>query len=143
MIRRPLALALAIALLPVAGVHAEDLLQTYELARTGDPQLAAAESTRIITKEGAVQARADLLPQIDGSASFNRSESTGPSSQTQFDPVTGEPRRFSGNSESTNNIRRLGLNVDQVLFDMGAFSRLRSQRTLSRAADFTLESAGD
>jgi outer membrane protein len=33
--------------------------------------------------------------------------------------------------------------VDQVIFDMGAFSRLRSERTLSRAADFTLESAGD
>ena len=58
MIRRPLAIALALALLPVAGAHAEDLLQTYELARAGDPQLAAAESTRIINKEGAVQARA-------------------------------------------------------------------------------------
>ena len=146
MSRRPLAIALAAvitsALLPMAA-SAEDLMQTYELARAGDPQYSAAESTRDATKEGAVQARADLLPQIDGSASFNRSESTGPSSQTQFDPVTGEPRRFSGNSESTNNSRRLGLNVDQVLFDMGAFSRLRSQRTLSRAADFTLESAGD
>ena len=94
MIRRPLAIALALALLPVAGAHAEDLLQTYELARAGDPQLAAAESTRIINKEGAVQARAALLPQIDGSASFRRSKSTGPSTTNQFDPVTGEPRRL-------------------------------------------------
>jgi outer membrane protein len=30
-------MALAFALLPCA-VHAEDLLQTYELARAGDPQ---------------------------------------------------------------------------------------------------------
>ncbi|HLT43547.1 MAG TPA: TolC family outer membrane protein [Luteimonas sp.] len=143
MIRRPLALALALALLPAAGAHAEDLLQTYELARAGDPQFAQAESSRLINKEGAVQARAALLPQINGSASYNRSKSEGPSSQTQFDPETGEPLRFTGDSETTTHSRRLGLNVDQVLFDLGAFSRLRSERTLSRAADFTLESAGD
>jgi outer membrane protein TolC len=63
--RYPLALALAIALLPAAA-HAEDLLQTYELARAGDPQLSAAEASRRATREGAVQARAALLPQIDG-----------------------------------------------------------------------------
>ena len=52
MSRRPLVLALLAAismsaLLPVAGAHAEDLLQTYELARSGDPQLSAAEATRL------------------------------------------------------------------------------------------------
>ena len=60
MIRRPLVLALALALLPSAGAHAEDLMQAYELARAGDPQLAIAESNRLISKEGAVQARAAL-----------------------------------------------------------------------------------
>jgi outer membrane protein len=143
MIRRPLVLALALALLPAAGAHAEDLLQTYELARAGDPQLAAAESGRLITKEGAVQARAALLPQINGSASYQRSKSTGPSTQTQFDPTTGEIVRFTGDSETTSNNRRLGINVDQVLFDFGKFSRVRSENALSRAADFQLESAGD
>jgi outer membrane protein len=142
MIRRTLALALAAALLPAAA-HAEDLLQAYQLARTGDPQFAAAESGRLATKEGAVQARAALLPQLNGSASYNRSKSTGPSTQTQFDPVTGQPIRFTGDSESTSNTRRYGLNVDQVLFDFGTFSRVRSQGALSRAADFTLDSAGD
>src|SRR3546814_745827 len=43
MSRRPLALALALAVLLPASASAEDLLQTYELARTGDPQLAAAD----------------------------------------------------------------------------------------------------
>ena len=37
---RPLALALSIALLPAAA-QAEDLIQTYQLARGSDPQLAA------------------------------------------------------------------------------------------------------
>ena len=143
MIRRPLALALAIALLPVAGAHAEDLLQTYELARMGDPQLSAAESSRLVSREGAVQARAALLPQLNGSASYNRSKSEGPSSDNIFDPVTNDFVRINGESESTTNTRRVGVNVDQVLFDFGAFNRVRSQGALSRAADFTLESAGD
>ena len=143
MIRRPLALALAFALVPTTGAHAEDLLQTYELARAGDPQLAAAESGRLATKEGAVQARAALLPQLDGSATYRRSKSTGPSTQTQFDPVTGEPVRFSGDSESTTNSRSVGLNLSQVLFDFGSFSRVKSQNAISHAADFQVESAGD
>jgi outer membrane protein len=143
MSRRPLVLALAFALLPAAGAHAEDLLQTYELARSGDPQLSAAESNRLFTREGAVQARAALLPQIDGSASYRRAKSTGPSTQSQFDPVTGEPIRFSGDSESTNNSRNLGINVNQVLFDFGKFARLKGERALSQASDFTVESAGD
>ncbi|HVI25239.1 MAG TPA: TolC family outer membrane protein [Xanthomonadaceae bacterium] len=149
--RYPLALALAIALLP-AGAHAEDLLQTYELARAGDPQLSAAEASSRATREGAVQARAALLPQLNGSASYNRSRSTGPSSETLRDtstgqvvrdPVTGEPIILDGESESRNYSRRVGVNVDQVLFDFGRFSRVKSQNALSEAADFQLRSAGD
>lgn len=62
MIRRSLVLALAAALSPMAA-HATDLLQVYEMARNGDPQLAVAESTRLVNREGQVQARAALLPQ--------------------------------------------------------------------------------
>jgi outer membrane protein len=145
--RRTLALALAAAILPTTVVHAEDLLQTYQLARTGDPQLAAAESSRLATREGAVQARALLLPQIDGTATYDHSRSTGPGTQpvTTVDPTTGLPtfETVSGDSESTNNSRRLGVNVNQVLFDFGRFSSVRSQNALSHAADFQLRSAGD
>ena len=59
MIRRSLALALAAALAS-ASAKAADLLQTYEMARNGDPQLAIAESNTLYTKEGRVQARAAL-----------------------------------------------------------------------------------
>ncbi len=143
MLRRPLTLALALALLPVTGVHAEDLLQTYELARVGDPQLAAAESGRLATKEGAVQAKAALLPQLNGSATYNHSRSTGPSTQNTTDPNTGLPIVFNGQAESNRSSRNYGVNADQVLFDFGKFSRVRSQSALSSAADFQLESAGD
>ena len=53
MTRRPLALALALLVLPL-GAQAEDLLQSYELARNSDPQFAAAEAGRLATREGAV-----------------------------------------------------------------------------------------
>ena len=143
MSRRPLVLALAFALLPATGAHAEDLLQTYQLARSSDPQLSAAESSRLITREGAVQARAALLPQIDGGATYNHSRTTGPDTQTQFDQITGEALVITGNSETTRSSRNYGINLNQVLFDFGRFTQVRSQNALARAGDFQLESAGD
>jgi outer membrane protein len=138
MIRRSLVAALAFALLP-ATAAATDLLQTYELAREGDPQLAAAEFGRLATREGAVQARAAMLPQLNGEASLRRSQSTGPTSE--FDPATGQ--RFDGDVESDTTTRTLGVNVQQMLYDRSRFTTLRSQNALSRASDFELEAAGD
>src|SRR5688572_19342741 len=147
MSRPPLVLALAAvigtaALLP-AVARAEDLIQTYELARAGDPQLSAAESTRDATKEGAVQARAAMLPQIDGTATLSKSRSKGPSTESQRDPVTGEFILFSGEVDSDTTTRRLGVDARQMVFDRSRFTTLESQNALSRASDFTLEAAGD
>ena len=143
MSRRPLVLALAAvigtaALLPaVAG--AEDLMQTYELARAGDPQLSAAESTRDATKEGAVQARAALLPQIDGQASLSKSETENEGGAS----VNPDGSISIGRSESDSTSRDLSVSVRQMVYDRSNFTRLESQRALSRASDFTLEAAGD
>jgi len=128
MIRRTLALALATALLPLSA-QAADLLQVYEMARNGDPQLAAAESTRLFDKEGAVQARAALLPQINGSASLTRTRTEANADAN------------SGTVEAKN--RRYALEGSQTLFNWSQFSTLRAQQELSRAADFTLDSAND
>lgn len=130
MSRRPLVLALALALPAFATIDAAsatDLMQTYELARAGDPQLAAAESGRLAQKEGAVQARANLLPQVNGTASLSRSR----------DEADGVP----GNT--TNTSRSYGLRVDQSVFDFSRYSTLRGQKALSQAADFDLEAAND
>ena len=126
MSRHPLVLALAAvigasALLPAAA-HAEDLLQTYELARSGDPQFSAAESGRLVTREGSVQARAALLPNVTGDASIGR-------------PIA------DGDGETTS--RDVGVNVRQMVYDHGNFTRLRSANALSQAADFRLDSASD
>ena len=126
MIRRTLALALAAALVP-ASAGAADLLQTYEMARNGDPTLAIAESNSLYTKEGQVQARAALLPQLSGDASLRRS-------RTEIEGI-------SGTREST--ARSYGLSASQTLFNWGQFSSLRAQRSLSAAADQTLDAAND
>ncbi|MDH5824721.1 TolC family outer membrane protein [Luteimonas sp. RD2P54] len=122
MLRRPLALALTLALLPTAA-FAEDLLQTYELARLGDPQLSIAESNRDIAREDRVQARAELLPQISGSASLSRNYVAG---------TRGDLRR-----------RSVGVDVSQTVFDLGQISNLRAQSKLDTAAGYDLDAAND
>jgi outer membrane protein len=147
--RLPLAFALAAALTPFGAVHAEDLLQTYELARQGDPQYAAAESGRLVTREGAVQARAALLPQINGSATLRRTFPQGSTQSVQLDangdPVldaNGDPVLVNSQLEGATS-RTYGASLDQVLFDFGRFSTVRSRNALSKAGDYQLESAGD
>lgn len=122
MFRRPLFLSLALALTS-SPLLAADLVQTYELARTNDPTLSIAESQRLSTREGAVQARGALLPQINGSASLTDSRVAG----------------LSGRART----RSYGINAGQVLFDWGQISTLRSQRALSTAADFQLDADND
>lgn len=126
MIRRSLALALAAALSPMAA-QAADLLQVYEMARNGDPQLASAESTRLYNKEGQNQALAALLPQVDGTASLSRS-------RTDYDGVNGSV---------TTKSRRYSVDGTQTVFNWAQFANLRAEREISKAADFTLESAND
>lgn len=129
MTRRPLALALALIALPL-GARAEDLLQTYELARNSDPQFAAAEASRLATREGAVQTRAAFLPQVGGSIGANYSDTTS---------KLNNGFKVSDGSGS----RSYGLSVDQSLLDFGDINRHRSQQALAEAADFQLEAAGD
>ncbi len=137
MSRHPLAFALALILLPAAA-HADDLLQSYNNARNSDPQFAAAESRQLLTREGAVQARAALLPQIDGSATLRRNKSQGPAI---FQPDPSQPS-FPGNISSTSTSRSVGLNGNQVLVDFSRFSTLKSQKALAKASEFQLQSDG-
>ncbi|KRA16139.1 MULTISPECIES: TolC family outer membrane protein [unclassified Lysobacter] len=140
MIRRPLVLALVVALLP-AVASAEDLLQTYELARNGDPQLSAAESSRLATKEGAVQARAAMLPSLTGSATLSKSRNTAPSFTDNSDPTN--PVEVAGNLTTETTSRSYGVDLRQMIYDRSRFTTLKSRNALSQASDFQLESAGD
>ena len=138
---RPLALALSIALLPAAA-QAEDLLQTYQLARGSDPQLAAAEAGQRATAEGQVQTRAQLLPQVNGSANITRQRQTSESGQPVFDPVTGQI--VSGGERTTDSTsRNASVGVNQVVFNAGMFSQHKAQKLTTRAGELQLESTGD
>jgi len=117
MLPRTLALALGLSL-TAAPVLAQDLFQTYELARQNDPQLSIAESSRLSTREGAVQARAALLPRLDGGASLSRNHAA----------------RSTGTSRS----RNYSVGLNQSVFDWGSISNLRAQREISAAADYDL-----
>src|ERR1700761_798140 len=84
------ALPMGIALANVAG--AEDLMQIYDQARSSDPTLAAAESTKYATDEDVPIARAPLLPQLNASLAYLRDDNInrGVSPQlvtTETDPV--------------------------------------------------------
>jgi len=120
MFRRTLALALGLSL-SAAPALAQDLFQTYELARQNDPQLSIAESSRLSTREGAVQARAALLPQIGSNASLNRQHAAG---------TTGTARS-----------RNYNIGLNQSVFDWGTISNFRAQREISAAADYDLSVA--
>ncbi len=122
MIRRTLALALATALFS-APAFAEDLMQAYELARQGDPVLSVAESARVIDREGAVQARAGLLPQLDGTVTFGRGYTAGSS-------IEGSSRSY-------------GARLSQSLFDWRTINQYRSARELDAAGGYDLEAAND
>ncbi|MBN6151651.1 TolC family outer membrane protein [Xanthomonas sp. AmX2] len=129
MIRRTLVLALAAALSPMAA-NAADLLQVYEMARNSDPQLATAESTRLFNREGEVQARAALLPQLNGSASLQRSHS---------DRELGGGTSVDGTGKS----RSYAIQGQQTLVNFAQFATLRAQKANALAADYTLDSAND
>lgn len=139
MYRHALALAVALTIAAPMTASAADLVSTYDLARNNDPQFSSAESSGLIKKEGAVQARSALLPQINGSASIGRTKGNSYNGQYE-DPVTGD--RFSGDSSSDTTSRNYGVNLQQSVFDWTRINTLRAQRALSQGADYDVIAAG-
>ncbi len=119
---RPLAFALLLA--GAAGsASAADLMEAYELARQGDPQLAAAESSRLAVGEGVDQSRAALLPQISGSASLS-------------------DERIRG-IDAYGRSRSYGLNLSQSIYDHSRWTRLGAARLRSDGAEADYKAAAD
>lgn len=66
-----LTVALAAAAIPALG-HSEDLVEAYQQALLNNPTLAQANAQYLATRESIAQARGALLPQINGTGSFNQ-----------------------------------------------------------------------
>ncbi|MBS0582242.1 MAG: TolC family outer membrane protein [Proteobacteria bacterium] len=125
-------------------LRAEDLSQIYTQAREADPTLAAADANRLATKEGSPQARAALLPQINGSYGYSRSDSgsnsRAPELVTQNDGSS-QYEVLSSGSYLRNRSRPATVQLNQVLFNWADITRLRSANALSEGADFTYDAA--
>lgn len=134
---RPLSLAILLA--GAAGTAgAADLLEAYERARLSDPVLAASESRSLATGEGVVQNRAQLLPQIDGSYSWSRTQSDSTGSQVSGAIV--QPASVSSN-ESTS--RGWSLNLRQSIYDHSTYTRLSAAKARSAQSQAEYKAASD
>ncbi len=61
--------------LALAGVaQARDLVQVYDDAVQFDPQIHAANATRMAARENSPQALAALLPQVNGNSAISRAK---------------------------------------------------------------------
>lgn len=134
---RTLGFALALAL-PCAGAGAADLMQAYDLARQSDPQLGAADATRLAQAEGVVQARASLLPQISGTNSFSDSDTDNTSTRVvALNPVFTSTSR--SNVDSRN--RSYRVNLTQSLYDHSNYTALSANRARADQATADYDAA--
>lgn len=123
-----LTLALALSVLPLAG-HSEDLLDAYREARANDPVLSGAEATRLATGEGVTQARALLLPQLNGSYGIQQ-QSAGSQLSNQTLAGTGHSRT-----------RNLSATLTQSVVDLSQWATLSAARSTARSQDATYDAA--
>ena len=128
-----LALSLAAVSLPS---HGEDLLDAYRQARANDPVLAQADATRLAVREGVPQARALLLPQINGS--FGLQQQSGVSSSGSSQLGSGQ-----GTTDDTGHIRTrsVGAEVDQTVLNLADIANLQAAHSTANAQDQTYDAA--
>jgi outer membrane protein len=101
-------------------------MDVYRQALQSDPVLKQAEAQQRIGHEGAVQSRAVLLPQINGSVSYN--DSHGTASSTQFVQTTNGTAFVDSYGHNAGRSRTESVQLQQVLFDLGEFAQLRASK---------------
>lgn len=135
---RPTSLCLALALALAGPSAAADLTQAYDLARQSDPQLAAAEARALGQREGIVQARAALLPQVDITGNF--SDSNGDNRSVR--PISLNPLFLSSSvSNNDSRARTWNFGVRQSLYDHVNYTALRASKARSDKAHFDFATA--
>lgn len=125
----PLALATALAFSSAPGAAA-DLMQSYTQARQSDPVLSISESQNFISKEGVVQSRSTLLPQINGRIGIN---------DTETDGTLNDGTAFSSGNTSQNN----SLSLNQSIYNYGNYARLAGSKARAGQSDAQLDAAND
>ena len=130
---RKLILSLALAGAFGGQAGATDLMDAFELARTSDPQLAAAEANSLAVREGVVIARSALLPQVSGSGSLNNSDGTSFSSRPErLDDGSFVSRQ--SNVASDGRSRTYSVTLNQSIYEHANYTRLRASRARAERA---------
>ena len=110
-----------------AYVQAESLLDIYNKAVNSDPSIREAPANMFATMESKPQARANLLPQLDFSGSWQTSKSNGSRATAGAQPISQD---FSSDTDTLS----WQFNVTQTLFRWDQFARMgRADKEVSQA----------
>ena len=122
--------------LSVNAAQAEDLMSVYQRALSNDPQIREADANRRATMEAKPQALAALLPQISGTASYDKDKTDGTSTSTFVLNGVLTPSDRSGDGDSTT--KRWSVDLRQSVFSWDNWVALkRADRQVAQAeADF-------
>jgi outer membrane protein len=128
---------LALAIIPLAG-HGKDLLDAYQEARANDPVLSQSNATRLSASESVSQARALLLPQVNGTVSLNQVSSNGP--QPTFNAASD---RYDGPLFDSGYVRsrNVSAGVSQFMFDLSKWANLSAAKSQAHSQDATYQAA--
>ena len=110
-----------------AHLQAESLLEIYSKAVNNDPSIRQAQANMFATMESKPQARANLLPQLDFSGSWQTSKSDGSRATAGAQPIS---QAFSADTDTLS----WQFNVTQTLFRWDQFARMgRADKEVSQA----------
>jgi outer membrane protein len=133
-------LALGVGCLISVSASSEDLLTIFDQAVVNDPLVREAEFTRKATREARPQAWAAYLPQIGGSWSKRKDDSSGTSTSQQLVNDPAIPGNFiiqtqDGGGDSTFDQTSWGLELRQSVFNWGQIFGLHQAGKIVAQAD--------
>ena len=135
-----IAIAAALGCAHLATAHAENLMDVYRQALQSDPVLKQAEAQSRIGNAGAAIARAPLLPQLNGSVSYNDNHGTS-GQDILADTLTGPTFLSSSGSNPSVRSRTEAIGLNQVIFNLGDFAQWRAGKASARAGDLQYTAA--
>jgi len=113
--------------------HSASLLEIYQQALQGDPQVHEAEARRLAAQEAIPQARGVLLPQISATGDWNQTDTSGSS----FSIINNQTTTFEQDSTSTN----WGFGLRQTLFRWDQIVNLKRADKVVTKAEAVREAA--
>jgi len=127
-------LILALGAFALSGpAHSASLLEIYQQALQGDPQVHEAEARRLAAQEAIPQARGVLLPQISATGDWNQTDTSGSS----FSIINNQTTTFDQDNTSTN----WGFGLRQTLFRWDQIVNLKRADKVVTKAEAVREAA--